>query len=197
MLPPLPAGYHELFNFLEFLNLYTKKKKKKFVLHINSHITFFFFQCLYEVPDMEAQPSLMAVIGNEKLLGLASLHLTLFNFHSGVHKMAISIMHSMFPDREDCQHSKYPSKPSFSSTKHVVCSTHTSTELPQACHYCFFIIIFYNPPLHTRAQFTSSYNALANLFTSISGITSSTESFPLQNILLLSYCTVSWESMNI
>lgn len=95
-------------------------------------------------------------------MGLVSLHLTLFNFHSGVHKMAISIMHSMFPHREDCEHSKYPSKPSFSSTKHVVCSTHTSTELPQACHYCFFIIIFYNPPLHTRAQFTSSYNALAS-----------------------------------
>lgn len=87
-----------------------------------------------------------------------SLHLTLFNFQTRVHKMAISIMHSMLPDREDCWHSKYPSKPSFSSTKHVICSTHPSTELPQAC----LIIIFYNPPLHTRAQFTSSYNALAS-----------------------------------
>lgn len=159
MLPPLSARQHELFNFLEFLKLIFTRKKKVF-LYFDSYITFFSSSAFMKLLLGKLSLPRQLLLRTKGRMGLVSLHLTLFNVHSGADKMAISIMHSVFLDREDCQHGKYPSKPSFSSTKHVVCSTHTSTELPQACHCCFFIIIFYNPSLHTRAQFTSSYNAL-------------------------------------
>lgn len=152
---PDTRSYLTSFNSLSFF-----LQKKRLSFSFDSYITFFpsaFMKLLLWKLSLPRQ----LLFEMRGCMGLVSLHLTLFNFHSGVRKTAISIMHSMFPDG-DCRHSKYPSKPSFSSTKHVVCSTHTSTELPQACHYCFFIIIFYNPPLHTRAQFTSSYNALAS-----------------------------------
>lgn len=95
-------------------------------------------------------------------MGFVNIGHTPFNFPFIVHKMAISIIHAMLLLRKDCCCSIYRSKSSFSSTKHVVCSSHISTELLQAYDCCFFIIIFYNPPLHTRAQFTSFYNALAS-----------------------------------
>lgn len=159
ILPPLPTRYCKLFNFLEFLLylFFFKFSTTSIVISL-----FFPSSAFIKLSIWKLSLPRQLLFEMKSCMGLVSLHLTLFNFHSGVHKMAISIMHSMFPDREDCEHSKYPSKLSFSSTKHVVCSTHTSTELPQACHYCFFIIIFYNPPLHTRAQFASSYNALAS-----------------------------------
>lgn len=149
-------GYLTSFNSLSFF-----VQKKKFSFSLASYITFppcAFMKFLLWKRSLPRQ----LLFEMRGCMGLDSLHLTLFNFHSGVRKTAVSIMHSMFPDREDCRHSKYPSKPSFSSTKHVVCSIHTSAELPEPCHYCFSIIMFYNPPLHTRAQFTSSYNALAS-----------------------------------
>lgn len=142
------------------LSLFLQKKKVLPLLWQLYH--FFFSSAFMKLLMWKCSFPRQLIFKTKSCMGLVSLHLTLFNFHSGVHKMAISIMHSMFPDREDCRHSKYPSKPSFSSTKHVVCSTHTSAELSQACYYCFFIIIFYNPPLHTRARFTSSYNALTS-----------------------------------
>lgn len=99
MLPPVPAGYHELFNFLEFLTLFTKKK---FSLYFDSYITFFSSSTFVKLLIWKLSLPGQLLLKMKSCLGLVSLHLTLFNFHSGVHKMAISIMHSMFPDREDC-----------------------------------------------------------------------------------------------
>lgn len=120
-------------------------------------------------------------------MSLVGFHLTLFNFHSGVHKMAIPVMRSMFPEIVGAVNTHLSLLPRQRNMSFVV-PTHQQDF--QACHGCLSVITFYNPPLHTRARFASSCNTLASssnplvVSRSLHSLVASSEYF----IIELPYC---------
>lgn len=145
-------GYHAL-------KLNFSKRKRNVSLYFDSCIAIFFSYAFMKLLMWKPSSPWQLSSAAKCCVSLVGLHLTLFNFYSGVHKMAISIMHSMFPEIVGTVNI-HLSLLSHQQNMSFVVPTHQQDF--QACHYCLFIIMFYNPPLHTRAQFASSCNALAS-----------------------------------
>jgi hypothetical protein len=73
--------------------------------------------------------------------------------------MAIPVMRSMFPEIVRAVNIHLSLRP---RQRNMSFAVPTHQQDFQACHACLSVIMFYNPPLHTRARLASSRNTLAS-----------------------------------